>query len=274
MTDFRTIDVGGRERVTPASQPAPQLQWVKIADLVIDGRYQRPLGEANWIAIRRIAQAFRWSRFGPVLVAPVEGGQYALIDGQHRAHAAALCGFEAVPAMIAMVAPEEQALAFIEINTRQIRVHRLAVYRAALLAGEDWAIRCRDAVEAAGCQLMTSNRSTKDKKPGQVFAVSLIRRLVDGGGAAAVINGLAALLEYDPEAVANFSDVLLTPWLTAVAQVPRDVPDLVRVLHSRRPWLVIEAANRLAKADGIPAATARRNMFTMLIRKGGLPDAV
>lgn len=266
---MRKIDISGREIVTPAPQPFPQLLWVGLSDLVVDDRYQRPLVDNNWAAIRRIASDFRWSRFSPVLVAPVEGGRYAIIDGQHRAHAAALCGFDTIPAMVALVAPEEQALAFIEINTRQIRVSTQSVYRAALIAGEEWPIACRDAVEAAGCKLMTANYSSSAKKPGMVFCITLIRQLVAAGKSRAVTDGLAALMEYDPDATANFSDMLLAPWLGAVSEHSASVPDLVRVLRSRKPWLVIEAADRMAREDHRSKASCRREFFSMLIRNGG-----
>lgn len=267
---FRPIDVTGMKSGTMSSQAAPQLQWVKIADLVIDERYQRPLAETNRRAIQAIAAAFNWSRFSPVIVAPVEGGRYAIVDGQHRCHAAALCGIEAVPAMVALIAPEEQALAFVDINTRQIKVHRLNVYRAALAAGEPWALAASAAVAAAGCQLMTSARSTKDKKPGQVFCVGAIRGLVDRGDAAAVTAGLKAMLEFDPASVANFSEVLLVPWLTAVANTTVDHDVLVAALRSHRPWLVIETAKRLAKADGVPVARAARDGLSGLIKRAAL----
>lgn len=266
--ELRAIDIAGMDMLDLAPQPAPQLMWVKIDDLVIDDRYQRPLSTNNWASIKRIAREFRWSRFSPVVVAPVEGGRYALIDGQHRAHAAALCRIEAIPAMVALVAPGEQALAFIEINTRQIRVSGHVVYRAALTAGEAWAVACRDAVAVAGCELMTRNNMSKnDKKAGQVFAIGLIRNLVQTGHDKAVTNGLAALMRYDPEAVANFTDTLLTPWLTACAEIPREQDFYLDVLRAKRPWLVIEAADRMAEEDGMPKATARREFFSMLMRR-------
>lgn len=264
---FRRIDIEGMQPTDLAPQPAPQILWIDIGDLVIDDRYQRPLNGSNRAAIRRIAQAFRWSRFSPVIVAPIEGGRYALIDGQHRAHAAALCGIKSIPAMVALVAPEEQAQAFIEINTRQIRVNGHAVYRAALTAGEPWAARSQDAVAAAGCQLMTGNRSTKDKKPGQVFSVELIRKHVEAGQDAAVTAGLAALMEFDSSSVPNFSNVLLTPWLAAVGEVTASQGDLVASLRSRRPWLVVEAADRLADAERKPKAVCRREFFVASIRQ-------
>lgn len=267
MTALRPISIAGMQTYELASQPSPQVGWIKIADMVIDDRYQRPLEKNNLQAIRRIAADFRWSRFSPVLVAPIEGGRYAIIDGQHRAHAAALCGIESIPAMISLVAPEEQALAFIEINTRQIKVSGYMVYRASLAAGETWAVACRDAVEAAGCKLMTTKWTTDRKKPGMVFAVDAIRKLVDAGHAQAVTNGLAALMAYDPESTANFSDTLLRPFLAAAAECGGTTEELLNVLRAKKPWLVIEAADRMAEQDGKAKATCRREFFAMLMRR-------
>ena len=87
---YRSIEVSHLPPVVPVDQAAPMLAWIKIADLAIDDDYQRPLNPGNWLAIRKIAEAFRWGRFGPVLVSPIEAGRFAVIDGQHCCHAAAL----------------------------------------------------------------------------------------------------------------------------------------------------------------------------------------
>ena len=68
---FRPITIEGFAGVTPATDfgPAPMLQWLEVGMLVVDDSYQRgiqPQGRRN---IRAIAEAFRWSRFAPVLVA-------------------------------------------------------------------------------------------------------------------------------------------------------------------------------------------------------------
>ncbi|MCJ8139587.1 ParB N-terminal domain-containing protein [Falsirhodobacter halotolerans] len=267
MTHYRHVSVEGLQPVVPASQPAPQLLWVSVTDLVIDDRYQRPLAASNLAAIRRIAADFQWSRFSPVIVAPVLGGKFALIDGQHRAHAAALCGYDAIPAMVALVQPEEQALAFIEINTRQIRVGQMLVYRAALTAGEPWAVACHDAVAAANCQLMTVNWSSNKKKPRMVFAVGLIRKLIEDGKGKSVTSALSALAEYEPDSVANFSDALLSPWINAAAETAASAETLLAALRLKRPWIVIEVADRVAKQEGQAKALARRAAFVSLIRR-------
>ncbi|TNE66820.1 MAG: hypothetical protein EP336_09390 [Rhodobacteraceae bacterium] len=265
MGNYREISVEGFEAVEPKPQPAPQIMLVKIANLVIDEMYQRPLARNNITAIKRIASDFQWARFSPIIVAPVAGGRYAVIDGQHRTYAAAICGFDSVPAMVTLIAPADQALAFIEINTSQIRVSSHSVYRAALAAEDEWAVRARNAVEAAGCRLMTCNMSTNRKKPGMVFAVTLIKGLVDKGHDAAITSGLKAMVDFEHN-VPNFSNALLTPWLNAVAKSGTSDTDVLgKVLHTRRPWLVIDNAAKFAKEHGRSAAQTKRDAFVTLI---------
>lgn len=242
---YRVIDVAREAPQAVAPQAVPQLMWVKVADLVIDDRYQRPLHPRNWQAIRKIAADFRWSAFSPVLVAPVEGGRFAVIDGQHRCHAAAICQVESVPAMVVPIAPEAQAASFAAVNGAVVRMDALNVLRAQLAAGDPLAERCDAIVTAAGCRLMTFKRSAGDRKAGEVFAVGLIRRMVERGHAVAVGDGLSALRRHgggdDP---ALWRDGVLTPWLGAVAACPSvTVAGLIACLDAHPPLKVI------AKAD-------------------------
>ena len=116
-THMRTIETGTNHAPSSVDAgPAPMLQWLPLASLVVDDSYQRELKRGNWSAIRRIADNFKWSRFSPVFVAPVEGGRYAIIDGQHRAHAAAICGFDEVTCQIVQMSREEQAASFAAVN--------------------------------------------------------------------------------------------------------------------------------------------------------------
>ncbi|MDF3607736.1 ParB N-terminal domain-containing protein [Paracoccus sp. DMF-8] len=136
---FRAIDVSGQPALEPADQAAPVLDWIPIRQLVVDDRYQRPLTRAGWQTIRRIAENFRWSRFSPVLVAPMPGALWAIIDGQHRTHAAAICGHDKVPCMSVHMDTAEQAQAFADVNGTVTRITVHHVFKAALAAGENWA---------------------------------------------------------------------------------------------------------------------------------------
>ena len=224
--------------------PAPMLQWIDLDRLVIDEAYQRPLGRSNWVAIEKIAANFQWSRFGPVLVAPVAGGLYAVIDGQHRAHAAALCGILQVPAMVVQVDLAAQAKSFAWVNSQTIKVTPFHIFKAALAAGEDWAVRADAAVAAAGCRLMTFHPSAKNKRPGEVYCIGLIRKQIEAGNDWAVTAGLAAIRSVPSlDSAVGMSDYLLGPWIAAVAaEGCRDAAILSAALRARNPFKVIERA--------------------------------
>jgi hypothetical protein len=76
METLRPIDIADYAGVAfvTAVGPAPQVSWIAVDDLRIDDSYQRPIGQRGKLQVRRIAERFRWSRFAPIIVAPVEGG--------------------------------------------------------------------------------------------------------------------------------------------------------------------------------------------------------
>lgn len=80
--------------------PAPKLEWIDISDLVVDDSYQRPIARAGKTNIARIVSNFRWCYFAAVVVSPIEGGKYAIVDGQHRVTAAAILGITSVPCQL------------------------------------------------------------------------------------------------------------------------------------------------------------------------------
>lgn len=256
----RGIDIGGRERFAAEPGPAPVLQWIGLDKLLIDDRYQRPLAKGNWKAIQTIAANFRWSRFGAVLVAPVEGGMFAIIDGQHRVHAAALCGLTEVPAQIVQVGVEEQSQAFAWINSQAIRVTMFHVLKAALAAGEDWALRADAAVSAAGCRLMTYNTTGAQKQARQVYCIGFIRRQIEAGNDLAITLGLQAIVAAPAlaERPVAYTDFLLRPWIVAVGESGcRDLGVLTRALCGVNPFKVIELPGDAGGRKGLLALIRR-----------------
>lgn len=201
----------------------PDLRWIAIADLVIDDRYQRELAVRSWRNINAIAANFRWSQFSTVLVAPVEGGSYAIVDGQHRCHAAQLCGIETVPCQVVQMDGCEQAAAFAAVNGNTVKVTPWVVYRAAVMAGEPWAIAARDAVAAAGARLMTSNKSAHTKLPGEVFCAGWIVGVVKSGRGDLLTWALDALVrsESGQSDLSMWGVSFLRPWVEALGDRPR-----------------------------------------------------
>lgn len=224
MSTWRKVDLTKGltdEEINPG--PAPILQWIEIDQLVIDDSYQRPLERSNWTTIRKIAREFSWSKFSPVFVSPVEGGGFAIIDGQHRTHAAAACGFEKVPCQIVQMSHAEQAASFAAVNGNVTKVTVFQVLKAALAAGETWALKATEVAEAGGCCLRTSNSSTTAKKPGEIYSIKMFCNIVEKYERDHVVSALKALMKADGfnEFAEFWNAKFLKPMLEALCQRPR-----------------------------------------------------
>lgn len=214
MNQYRRIDTTGFAEVRHTLQEHSELKWVRINNLVIDSTYQRSLETRGRKNIEAIAAEFSWGRFTPLLIAPVARGKFAIIDGQHRTHAAALCGYFEVPAMIVDMTRREQAQAFSWVNGNVTNVTPFQIFRAALAAHEDWAVKSDVAVRKAGCQLMTSNASASNKESGEVYCVSVVRRHVVEGNGKYVTAALTSLRSCgDAARPVMYSATVLRPWI-------------------------------------------------------------
>jgi hypothetical protein len=183
----------------PAAQlapgAAPMLQWIAIGDLVVDDGYQRPIYGAGTRNVREIAGGFRWSKFAPLIVAPVAGGKFAIIDGQHRATAAALHGIESLPAQVIIADTVEQAAAFKAINGQVTRIHALAVQHAALLAGDPEALKIKEACDAAGVTILRYPVALPNLKPGETLALGAITEALRSYGREVLVAALFCVTE-------------------------------------------------------------------------------
>ena len=267
----RPVDVSKVQPISPVDQGAPMLEWLPIDRLVIDDRYQRPLDRANWAAIKTIAENFHWSRFTPVLVAPIEDGLFAIIDGQHRSHAAAICGFKSVPAMAVHMTRAEQASAFSWVNGTVVRLNIFHRFKAALAAGEDWAVRCDAACSDAGCKLMTFHNGASRRSAGEIYTIQTVREFIKGGHDAALKAGLAAIRTYDVAGIADlYSDGMIKPFVGALVLHPEFVGlDLVAFLRANNPLKLMRATARMREQPeyaATPLMMLRRNSFVALMR--------
>lgn len=274
---YRSVDVSDQKTAALLDQPAPVLDWLPISRMLIDDTYQRPLGPKNWGAIRKIADNFMWSRFAPVLVAPVENGLYAIIDGQHRVHAAAICGIKTVPAMSVHMSRAEQASAFAWVNGNVTRMTTFNIFKAAIAAKDGWAERIDALVTDAGCRLMTYNKSSKERRAGEVYCVVLIRRLAQLGHGEAVRAGLTAVRASDRhDDITLYSEDVLKPWLEAVASRPEFLAaDLTGFLRRHSLKGILALADRVRSRPEYAGASRpqhRRDSIVALLRqhlKGG-----
>ncbi|MEW6256557.1 MAG: DUF6551 family protein [Pseudomonadota bacterium] len=161
----------------------PMLQWLPVAHLRVDPAYQREILGEGRRTVLAIARGFEWCKFAPVVVAPIEGGLYAVIDGQHRTTAAALRGAEQVPCLVVIADRARQAEAFAAINGQVTKISSMAVYHARVAAGDAEALKVAEICAQADVTILRSNQSAKRMKRGETIGAStLIQALARFGG--------------------------------------------------------------------------------------------
>jgi hypothetical protein len=222
--------------------PAPQLQWIEIARLRVDETYQRQLTKAGRANIARIAANFRWHRFAPVVVSPVPGGFFAIVDGQHRTTAAATIGIEAVPCQVIMADRREQADAFRAINGDVTRIHKMAVFAAAGAAGDEEAARLAAVAARAGVEILRYPVREVDQKPGQTMAIATMQAILDDLGEGVLELTLRGIRQSQGEMCGVLTGPILRGTAGFLAQrIALDTPEADLLAFLARVILVREA---------------------------------
>jgi len=175
---LRSLEKRELADLQPFEMEPPIFKWLPVENLMFDDRYQRPLTQKNWQAIKKIAINFNWKHFSSVEVADLENGSYSVIDGQHRAHAAAMVGITHVPCLVHIMSLQEQAAAFAAINGNVINMTTFSMFRAALVGGEEWAKKIDDCASSADCKIMQSNSPEELKEPGEIYCIQYLRKKI------------------------------------------------------------------------------------------------
>ena len=200
MSELRAIDPAPfRARYAgPSLESAgerPELQWVKISRLRIDPKYQREIADRGAKNVVSIATRFRWSKFEPVMVAPIADGLFAVINGQHRATAAALRGFESIPCCIVKASVAEQADSFVAINGDVTVMTPLQLHAARLASGDPAAVRLVEACTESGVAICRYPVPANKVKPGETLAIGMLRSALDKYGRDVLVAALSCITQ-------------------------------------------------------------------------------
>jgi len=171
----------------------PEVEWLRVKDLVIDTTYQREIGSRGKNNILSIARNFNWAKFGIVIVAAVGPGVYAIVDGQHRATVCLLLGIERIPCLVIFADSAEQAAAFADINGKVTAMTPLQIHAARLAAGDEKAIAVRDACAKAGVTICRYPVQASNLKVGETLAVGSMYKLLDQHGVDVFILALKCI---------------------------------------------------------------------------------
>jgi hypothetical protein len=199
MTDLRRIDPQPlKSRFAGAKSHGgdrPELAWLKISALRIDPRYQREISQRGEANILSIAEKFFWARFEPLMVARAANGLYAVINGQHRATAAALCGFTEVPCAIVDIDLQQQAESFVAINGDVTAMTPLQLFQAKLAAGDAQAKALAAACGEGGVTICRYPVPANKIKVGETLAVSMLAGLLKKYGRAVLVAALSCITQ-------------------------------------------------------------------------------
>lgn len=175
--------------------PAPMLTWISVEQFVVDDTYQREVGRRGRSNVQHIAEHFDWSKFAPVIVAPVEGGLYAIVDGQHRTTAAMLRGLEQVPCQVVQADRAQQAAAYAAVNGNITKTTPQQLYHARLAAGDKDAQELAEVCAAGGVEISRRNLILAKMKVGQTQAVGALGRCLRDYGRETLITALQCITE-------------------------------------------------------------------------------
>lgn len=168
-----------------------QLEVVPINRLHIDSVYQRAVSVGSVRNIKRIAQAFDWAKFLPVIVTRSEDG-FAIVDGQHRTIAAATIGITSVPCYILSCSSAEAAAAFAAINGNVTPVQPIDLWFAELAAAAPAAVELQRVLDAASVKV---TRKKDGFLVGETRSINVLRRALGFYGSALLTTILQCIVE-------------------------------------------------------------------------------
>jgi hypothetical protein len=121
---------------------------VKIDQLVVDGRYQRPVQEQR---VERIIRDFDPKLLGTLELSARKNGTFAVIDGQHRYEAVKKLGRKTIPALVhGGLTVKQEADLFARTNMGRKPLTPIQRFRAQVFSGDPDAVALSNLITANG----------------------------------------------------------------------------------------------------------------------------
>ncbi|MBR9766134.1 MAG: ParB N-terminal domain-containing protein [Rhodobacteraceae bacterium] len=252
-----------------SAQDSLRLDFIPIADLYVDRRYQRRTSANSRMRIRSMVAEFSWSKFGAIAVTEETDGRFSIIDGQHRAIAAAAIRASHVPAVIATGDVAAQAETFVGINAMRTSVASIDKFRARVAAA--------DPVAVAVHKMLTELDISTDVPAGagirhrETRAVSTLEKLQKRHGQGVLFTALETLLNAQPgqnNLLTSFAIEVTATVLAKMLDAGRDLERLDRTLAEIDFETLKEEATQLRKLTGGQASAKGADLLLQRVNKG------
>jgi hypothetical protein len=140
-----------------------KVEWVRVADRLIDSNYQRNLNQG---LVNRISRDYKPHLDHPVVVSRRPNRIEAWVDGQHRGEAVAKFGQEYHLALVFEgLTQQEEAELHLEMNTQRLAPTTYDAWWSARFAGIDWALAIERAALANELELVKKSQGGHDRIP-------------------------------------------------------------------------------------------------------------
>lgn len=202
------------EAIKPAIGEPPAVQFIAVDRLQVDPAYQRSTAsQGSRKLIEAMAERWDWRLCVPLLVS-ARGGDLFIIDGQHRWHGAKARGDIAfLPCAVGTFGnAREEAALFVAANRKRVPMTQVDLFRAAVAAGDEVAVRAQQLLEAAGFEL--ARGGGKSAKAGELNCPSAVLRLAEQSP-----DELGRALRILSDAFAGQIILFAAPLLRAVVQL-------------------------------------------------------
>jgi hypothetical protein len=186
-----------------AASASQELAWIKVADLRIDPRYQRPLDVKR---VRRMAKDFDVDAFGVLLVSRRADQSLWLIDGQHRQSLMFEIGYgdQTVACLVYDGLTFEQEARVFRLANSGSRPNALALFKAALAEGDPEANDIDRTIRRVGLQVGSGGNQRT------IQAIAAVRRVYREGGGLILERVLRHIVEAWGSNSSNFqADIIL-----------------------------------------------------------------
>jgi hypothetical protein len=139
------------------SSTVPTIQELRLENLIIDARYQRPLSPAH---LRRLNKQFQQHLVGYILVSQRPDGSCAILDGQHRTQVLRSRGvLTARCSVYEGLTPEQEAEIFTATNRARLTTSAKDYFRARHFAGDPTCRSIQDIATTCGVILGSATPS-------------------------------------------------------------------------------------------------------------------
>lgn len=162
--------------------------------IMIDPDFQRNLSPRSKRLIKRMIRGWDWALFVPPAIYADESGVELAYDGQHTLIAAATRDdIDMLPMDLHKEIPNQEAAAnaFVGRNTERLGVTSFQKYKAALVAGQYWAVTIEKASQKLGFRVPFY--ADQAGKPDQVMAIGTMKELLDLRGEAKFVQVMRVL---------------------------------------------------------------------------------